>query len=139
MQIAAVSGRPYTAKIRSTRFGGEGTSGAVNGSRLPWRLNIDLRLDKTFTLTAKDKKPMTINIYFRVSNLLNRLNVVGVYAATGDPKNDGYLASSQGQSELTGVQAVQKQAYLNSYSWILNNPNNYAQPRRLYIGASLGF
>jgi outer membrane receptor for ferrienterochelin and colicin len=139
MQIAAVSGRPYTAKIRSTRFGGEGTSGAVNGSRLPWRLNIDLRLDKTFTLTAKDKKPMTINVYFRVSNLLNRLNVVGVYAATGDPKNDGYLASSQGLSELTGVQPAQKQAYLNSYSWILNNPNNYAQPRRLYIGASLGF
>ncbi len=139
MQIAAVSGRPYTSTIRATRFGGEGTSGAINGSRLPWRLNIDLRLDKTWSLTAKDKKPLTINVYFRVSNLLNRLNVIGVYSATGDPKNDGYLASDQGTSELSGITGAQIAAYQSSYSWILNNPNNYAQPRRLFIGAALGF
>lgn len=139
MQIAAVSGRPYTSKIRATRFGGEGTSGAINGSRLPWRLNIDLRLDKTWSLTAKDKKPLTINVYFRVSNLLNRLNVVGVYGATGDPKNDGYLASDQGTSELSGITGAQIAAYQSSYSWILNNPNNFAQPRRMFIGAALGF
>jgi len=106
---------------------------------LPWRLNLDLRLDKTFSLTAKDKRPLTINVYFRVSNLLNRLNVVGVYPATGDPKNDGYLTSSEGRSVLSGISAAQQKAYLSSYNWILLNPNNYAQPRRLYLGASVNF
>ena len=72
---SAASGRPYTAKLQPTRFGGNGTVGAINGNRLPWRFNLDTRVDKSFNLAAAGKKPLNINVYLRVSNLLNRKNV----------------------------------------------------------------
>ncbi|MEI6410437.1 MAG: TonB-dependent receptor, partial [Bacteroidota bacterium] len=139
--VSAVSGRPYTAKIRPTRFDGAGTVGSVNGSRLPWRINVDLRVDKSFDLTTKGKNPLSINVYLRASNLLNALNVIGVYGATGSATNDGYLASPDGRSVLRGIaeQGLNQQAYRDSYSWLLSNPGKYAQPRRIYVGAVLGF
>lgn len=141
MIVSAVSGRPYTQNLRPVRFGGEGTVGSINGNRLPWRFNVDLRADKTFNLTAANKKPLILNVYFRVSNLLNRRNVVGVYAATGSPTDDGYLASGEGAGVLRAVQeqGFNLDAYLSSYSWILRNPNLFSQPRRMFIGAAFSF
>lgn len=139
--INAASGRPYTAKFKPTRFGAAGTVGSVNGSRLPWRFNVDFRVDKTFHLNPKAKTPLDVNVYFRVANLLNRLNVLGVYGATGSPTDDGYLAFADGISAVRQVEesGLSKQAYLDSYSWLVRNPNNFAQPRRLFIGASFIF
>lgn len=141
IQALAISGRPYTSTIRPQRFGGEGRTSAINGSRLPWRFNLDLRVDKSFNLAPANKRPLNLNVYFRVSNLLDRRNVTGVYTATGSPSDDGYLASAEGQSVLSGVSAQgrSEEAYLASYSWILLNPNNYTLPRRMYIGAMLEF
>jgi len=139
--INAASGRPYTAKFRPTRFGSSGTVGSVNGSRLPWRFNVDLRIDKTFRLNPKAKTPLDVNVYFRASNLMNRLNVLGVYGATGSPTDDGFLALPDGQSIVrqVGDSGLNPQAYLDSYSWLVRNPNNFALPRRLFVGASLIF
>ena len=141
IQALAISGRPYTSTIRPQRFGGEGRTSAINGSRLPWRFNLDLRVDKSFNLAPANKRPLNMNVYFRVSNLLDRRNVTGVYTATGSPTDDGYLATAEGQSVLSGVSAQgrSEEAYLASYSWILLNPNNYTLPRRMYIGAMLEF
>ncbi len=139
--VSAASGRPYTAKFKPTRFGAAGTVGSVNGSRLPWRFNADFRIDKTFHLNPKAKVPLDVNVYFRVANLLNRLNVLGVYGATGSPTDDGFLATADGLSAIRQVedQGLNRQAYLDSYSWLVRNPNNFAQPRRLFIGASFIF
>jgi len=141
MQALAISGRPYTGTIRPQRFTGEGRTSAINGSRLPWRFNIDVRVDKSFNLAAANKRPLNLNIYFRVSNLLDRRNVTGVYTATGSPTDDGYLASAEGQSVLSGVSESgrSEEAYLASYSWILLNPNNFTLPRRMYVGALFEF
>jgi hypothetical protein len=141
MQIAAVSGRPYTARFRPTRFGGEGTVGAINGSRLPFRFNVDLRLDKTWSLTSSNKKPLTLNVYFRVSNLLNRRNVLAVYPVTGSTTDDGYLASGEGLATVNGIRnsGQSLQSYLDAYSWNVRNPNLFSLPRRLYVGAVFGF
>jgi len=140
-QVNAVSGRPYTAKIRPVRFGGDGTVGALNGNRLPWRLNVDLRLDKSFALTSGNKKPLNLNVYLRVANLLNRKNILGVYSATGSPYDDGYLATAEGQSILDGVvqQGASLDAYLASYSWIMLNGGFFSLPRRIYVGALFEF
>ncbi|HLP95043.1 MAG TPA: carboxypeptidase regulatory-like domain-containing protein [Saprospiraceae bacterium] len=137
----AASGRPYTQKFRPARFGANGTVGSVNGSRLPWRFNLDFRVDKTFRLNQKAKKPLDLNVYFRVANLLNRLNVLGVYAATGSPTDDGYLSIPDGQSVVRQVEesGLNPQAYLDSYSWLVRNPNNFALPRRVFLGASFTF
>ncbi|MFN0033709.1 MAG: carboxypeptidase regulatory-like domain-containing protein [Saprospiraceae bacterium] len=139
--INAASGRPYTAKFKPTRFDAEGTVGSVNGSRLPWRFNVDFRIDKTFRLNPKAKTPLQVNVYFRVANLLDRLNVLGVYAATGSPTDDGYLAFADGISQVRQVKesGLNEQAYLDSYSWRVRDPNKFAQPRRLYVGASFSF
>jgi hypothetical protein len=136
MQITAVSGRPYTAKEQPERFGAKGTLSSINGSRKPWRANVDLRVDKSFELT----KNLNLNIYFRVTNLLDRRNVVTVYGYTGDPRDDGYLATAEGQSILNGVKAQgREQAFSAAYNWSLLNPNNFTQPRRMYVGAVVEF
>ncbi len=141
MQISAVSGRPFTQKEIPQPFGASGTVGSVNGSRKPWRMNVDMRVDKSFALTAKGSKhALNLNVYFRVSNLLDIRNVVGVYGYTGSATDDGYLATSEGQSVLAGAQALGLyQAYNDNYQWALHDPNNYTQPRRMYIGAALDF
>jgi len=140
-QMSAVSGKPYTATLRSTRFGGAGTLGAINGNRLPWRMNVDMRVDKIFVLSGKGKNQFSVNVYFRAANLLNRKNVIGVYPTTGSPTNDGYLASQEGQSVVRGIteSGQNSEAYLASYSWVVQNPNNFTLPRRLYVGAIFGF
>ena len=141
LQLSAASGRPYTARLRPERFGGSGTLGAFNGSRVPWRTNLDLRVDKTFNLAAADKNPLSVNIYLRVANLLNQKNIVSVYSVTGSPTDDGYLATADGASIVNGIatQGRNVDAYLDSYSWRLLNPDNYTQPRRIYVGAALSF
>ncbi|MCB0523797.1 MAG: carboxypeptidase regulatory-like domain-containing protein [Lewinellaceae bacterium] len=142
LQIAAASGRPYTATLRPERFGGSGTLGSINGNRLPWRFNADLRVDKTFNLVkGEGKKPLSLNIYFRVSNLLNAKNIIGVYTATGSPIDDGYLATAEGQTSIDQVanQGGNVQAYLDAYSWSVRNPGNYTLPRRLFVGAAFQF
>ncbi len=140
-QINGASGKPYTAKLRPSRFGGDGTVGSINGNRLPWRINVDMRVDKTFVLTANNKKTLNLNIYLRIANLLNRKNIVGVYPVTGSPTDDGYLATGEGQSVLDGVvqQGRNLQGYLDAYSWTVQNGNNFTQPRRIYVGASFEF
>ncbi|MBK9338080.1 MAG: carboxypeptidase regulatory-like domain-containing protein [Lewinellaceae bacterium] len=142
LQLSGASGRPYTARQRAERFGGTGTLGALNGSRLPWRITLDLRLDKTFDLSsATSKNPLGLNVYLRVSNLLNQKNVLGVYPVTGSAYDDGYLATAEGQSILRGVedQGRDLDAYLASYSWAVLNPGRFSLPRRIYIGAALQF
>jgi hypothetical protein len=141
IQALAISGRPYTATIRPQRFGGEGRTSSINSSRLPWRFNVDMRVDKSFNLAPANKRPLNLNIYFRVANLLDRRNVTGVYTATGSPTDDGYLATTEGQSVLSGVeqQGRNQEGYLASYSWIMLNPDNFTLPRRMYIGALFEF
>ncbi len=141
LQLIGASGRPYTAKTRPTRYGGEGTVGAINGNRKPWRLTLDARVDKSFNLSAAGKRPLNVNVYFRVSNLLNRNNVVDVYPVNGSATDDGWLATAEARSIINGLDAEGRnsQAYLAAYSWALLDPNKFTLPRRMYVGAVLEF
>ena len=98
-------------------------------------------MDKSFNLAPAGKNPLNLNIYFRVANLLNRKNVIGVYPVTGSPTDDGYLATAEGQTIVEGIGDTGRNtaAYLDAYSWVVRNGNNYTQPRRLYVGAVFGF
>ncbi len=137
-----VSGRPYTAKNTPARFAGDGTKGSINGARKPWVFNIGLRVDKTFNIKlAKGKDPLGVNVYVRISNLLNTKNVLRVYPATGSPTDDGYLQSAIGLRELDKYIAEGRdiEAFQASYQWRLLNPDNYTLPRRIFVGASFNF
>ena len=52
---------------------------------------------------------MGLNVYCRVSNLLDRRNVLNVYSATGSATDDGYIASEIGSRQLENIEGSQRQ------------------------------
>ncbi|MCB9313636.1 MAG: carboxypeptidase regulatory-like domain-containing protein [Lewinellaceae bacterium] len=144
IQTSAVSGRPYTKNLVPTTFGGSGNSGTINGNRLPWRFNMDLRLDKRFDLSNKgveNARPLWLNAYLRVQNVLNIQNVLGVYSASGSPDDDGFLASTFGEGAVQTLNDVGRDPnfYLDVYSWAVLNPGFFNLPRRIFLGAIFEF
>jgi outer membrane receptor protein involved in Fe transport len=140
------SGIPYSKS--STVVGtqvGQGSyqlEGQINGSRMPWQLRIDARLDKDIEIKTgkkggKSGRPLYMNIYLEVLNILNTKNILGVYRATGNPDDDGYLAASQFQASIKAT--TNEAAYRDQYAISVNNPYNYSLPRRIRLGVSLGF
>lgn len=142
------SGTPYTARSRavgSELFSPQRASivGDVNGSRLPFVFRLDMRIDKDFLVTwrketeNKAAKTSYLNVSLQLLNLLGRSNISDVYAYTGNANDDGYLAASQFQNEITTT--VDEQAYRDQYNLKLNNPYNYELPRRIRLGLQLSF
>ena len=149
------SGLPYsqrTPAVADEEVGNAQTqylNGSLNGARLPWQFRADLRVDRNFSniwLNSKDKgdkrRAGNLNIYLQVLNLFNTQNVTMVHSYTGSPKDDGYLSSSFGVSELTAKYA-QGQAYgqgfQNLYNAKLNDGRYYSAPRMIRIGVQFDF
>jgi outer membrane receptor protein involved in Fe transport len=140
----AGSGTPYTRKgaaIDITDTRGAFLVGTINGSRLPWSYRTDLKIDKEIPLhfgkAGEDKNPITLNVYALVQNLFDVQNILGVYSFTGSPTDDGYLASSLGQSKAPGQ--TNPQSYRDLYNVYISNPNNFSIPRRIRLGISINF
>lgn len=141
------SGTPYTRYAQPVAVANT-IKGDINGSRLPWRYLLDLRLDKDFALTykkatdddgkvVKGKKQVYVNLYMYINNVLNTRNVTNVDGFTGRPDDDGYLVSPQGL--LRQRTQVNPQSFYDLYSVSLRNPNNIDLPRRINFGLSLNF
>ena len=137
LQAIAVSGRPYTARQTPTQLDGLTTIGAINGARKPWNLTLNLRVDKRFSIADN----LGLNVYLRISNLLDQRNVINVYPASGSADDDGFLASSRGADAIQVIQNSLREvdAYLASYQWRIINPNFFSLPRRMYLGAIFDF
>jgi hypothetical protein len=118
-------------------LGGSGTIGAINGSRKPWNYTLNLRIEKNFSVGNN----LGLNVYMRISNLLDTRNTINVYSVTGDPEDDGFLRSPFGQNQITTISNSQRelQSYLASYQWRLLNSDFYSLPRRIFVGASVDF
>lgn len=146
MVIRAGSGTPYTRQSNVTpeaQFGVQKRQildGSVNGSRLPWQVRMDLRIDKNIDLSwgsAENKKVANLNIYLQVLNVLNTRNVLNVYRYTGNPDDDGYLYAAQTQNAIAAQNS--EQSFRDLYSVKINNPSNYSIPRRIRLGIMLDF
>jgi hypothetical protein len=137
LQMVAVSGRPYTAQQTPLELGGAQVLGSLNGARKPWTFTLNLRVDRTVNIA----KGLPVNFYCRVSNLLDRQNVLNVYSVTGSAYDDGFLASTNGQDKITTIQNSARvvDAYLASYQWRLLNPAFFATPRHIFIGSIVNF
>jgi hypothetical protein len=103
---------------------------------------MDGRLDKDFAVgIGKDskgnKKENFLNAYLQVLNILNSRNIMGVYAATGNPDDDGYLAAAEYQSQINAQ--LDSQSYRDMYSISVNSPYNYTSPRMIRIGVGISF
>lgn len=143
LQSTAVSGRPYTRTLVPSALGGSGNAGTINGNRLPWRFNLDMRVDKRFNLTSgrEGARPLWLNAYLRVQNVLNIQNTLGVYSTSGSPDDSGFLASTFGESAIQTLVDVGRDPsyYLDVYSWALLNPGFFNLPRRVFLGAIFEF
>ena len=154
--LIAGSGNPYTQRSlagSSELATGSATrqpvQGDINGSRLPWTVRMDARLDRSFNINwgskseaneklwKEGKKQSNLNVYLQVLNVLNVKNIRNVYDFTGNPDDDGYLNAARFQNEIR--QQVSEQAFRDQYGLRLQNPFNYELPRRIRLGAQLSF
>lgn len=154
--LIGTSGNPYTQRSAagsSELLSGSQTpqpvEGDINGSRLPWTVRANVRLDRSFeinwgskteenkALWKQGKKQSYLNVYIQVLNALNQKNIQSVYSFTGNPEDDGYLNATQFQNEIR--QQVSEQAFRDQYGLRLQNPFNYELPRRIRLGAQLSF
>ncbi|HNX06079.1 MAG TPA: carboxypeptidase regulatory-like domain-containing protein [Bacteroidales bacterium] len=146
VSINGGSGIPYSrsSTVVGTQVGSGTYSllGQINGSRMPWQFRVDARLDKDIIIKTgkkgeKSGRPLFMNIYLEVLNVLNSKNVLSVYRATGNPGDDGYLTSADFQAQI--LAQTDSQAYIDQYSIKVNNPYYYSLPRRIRLGLSLAF
>ena len=140
------SGTPYTSQARATREanaigwqsnGQRSVEGGLNGARTPWQFRADLKLNKEFSVKIGSKKTADIEVYIQIQNLLNTQNVVHVYRVTGNPDDDGYLQSIEGQ--LASSSQNDPQAFVDQYKIKEINPSNYSIPRRVHLGVAFNF
>ena len=137
------------------------TLGDINAARMPWQFNVNLKADKDFTFKVGKKsgdstkpdsrKEVSLNVYLQIRNLLNNENVISVNRFTGDPVNDGYLSSAQGQLQLTSRNAEslgKGESFRDLYNLALEYPqtdvdrgifSNFRLPRVIQLGAILNF
>ena len=109
------------------------TEGSINGSRLPWQFNMDINLDKNFTLKfggeGEKAKEMNMNLYLWIGNILNTQNINSVYRFTGVSNDDGYLAAAQYQPLINSQNNPDFSR--NYYSMYVDNPFNLGVPRTI--------
>ncbi len=147
LSVNGGSGTPFTASrtVSSPISGGNSLlQGTYNGSRIPASFRFDLRVDKDFKFSlGKNKEGESkgreafVNVYLQVLNLLNSKNIVGVYAATGNANDDGYLTAPEWQREISSQ--VDPQSYIQMYELYVNSPYNYSMPRHIRLGLSINF
>lgn len=139
------SGTPYNA---SSNVNSPLTStsnilkGSYYGSRLPWAFRFDLRLDKDFDLKlgkkdSENRRDAYLNVYLQVLNLLDAKNIIAVYAATGNPDDDGYLTAPEWQREIQTQ--TDADAYYELYSLYVDYAGHYAAPRQIRLGVIFNF
>lgn len=141
LSFRAVSGTPYTARSAVISNVGASTSsgtsiGDVNGSRLPWTMSIDARLDKQFPVKF-GKKTSNMVVYLQVFNVLDRRNIQGVNPFTGNPNDDGFLNAPEFQQFIR--QQNNEQSYRDLYTLAIDNPGSFELPRRMRLGIQLSF
>ena len=144
------SGFPYSrsstivSEVASTDYSRPILEGSINGSRLPWQFNVDLRVYKGFNVffgkkeEGDKRKFMNMEVYLQVLNLFNFKNVVGVYRYSGNANDDGFLIDPQTQAYIDN-RIPDSQAFRELYAMKVANPYNYAQPRRIRLGLLVNF
>ncbi len=141
------SGTPYsrqsniTQDAALTKSQSHTLSGQPNGSRLPWTYRIDVRIDKNFIFKfggENEKQKVTVlNAFITINNVLNRRNILNVYRYTGNANDDGFLTAAVSQQEINSK--VNTQSFIDLYSIVINNPNNFSAPRTIRLGVIYNF
>jgi len=134
----AQSGRPYTRAFSNTQTT---IVGSYRGARLPWGFYCDGVVDKTWNIKVNKKnggfRNTWLNASVSVRNIFDIRNVVGVYAVTGSPTDNGYLTDPETQTVINSY--TDPQSYRELYTIMLNSGWNYSQPRTIRLILTYGF
>jgi len=100
---------------------------ALNSGVMPSTFNLSMQVDKGFDLMGTK-----LNVYLQINNLLNTEIVRDVYAATGEPGNDNWLATAEGQAVWLDKygETIGEELYNSKVS----HPYNWGQPRQVRFG-----
>ena len=130
----AQSGRPYTkafSNSQSTIVGG------FRGARLPWGFYFNIIADKVWPVKV-GKRETYITAAVTVNNLFDIRNIVGVFAVTGNPEDNGYLTDPESQRVINSY--IDPQAFRDIYTITLRNGTwNYSSPRTIKLSLSYNF
>ncbi|MEO0558499.1 MAG: hypothetical protein AAF170_09980, partial [Bacteroidota bacterium] len=143
--LSAQSGLPYTGVEPNTGFtsGDSFTTpaqGGINGARLPWTHQFDVRLDRQIPVGLA-----TLEVFAWIENVFGTENVLAVYRSTGRPDDDGYLETANGQSQFsTPERQALYRAYISGPVNVGGNqsaaaPFFYGQPRQIRLGLRASF
>lgn len=105
----------------------------LGASSMPAAFNVDMRVDKSFTIYDRLKA----NIYISVLNLLNAKNVQNVYLTTGAASDNGYLSNPLTYQEQLRAQGQQ---YIDMYQLLTLQRNGlYSGMRQVRLGVRLEY
>ncbi len=105
--------------------------GGINEDRLPWTNRLDLRIQRRFQVGAKG----TVTAFLWMQNVLNTVNVQGVYRYSGLPDDDGFLSTAGGAQFLESAQPVAE----TLYRFRNRSLGNFGLPRLTRLGVRLDF
>jgi outer membrane receptor protein involved in Fe transport len=132
------SGYPYTLEtISQTNLGDarfQVPLEPIGYSTTPWTFDVDLRIDKTVTIASLDAM-----FYIYVQNILNAQNADNVFIRTGDPANDGWLGTTQGQAYAANQSNPALYQNLYNAAFLGMNANNYMPPRQIRFGVKIDY
>jgi hypothetical protein len=147
------SGHPYTRGVGGANLEGEARSRRpiepLNASSTPSTFQVDLRLDKTFSIIDR----LQANIYVSVVNLFDARNVENVFLRSGSSTDDGFISNPELEAQLIetyGSQYVDvyKAINIDYYEQYQNsvatnfgglNPLFYGPPRQIILGVKLSY
>ncbi|MEO8398372.1 MAG: TonB-dependent receptor [Ignavibacteriaceae bacterium] len=97
------SGHPFTQGIGGADLEGDARDRQpiepLNSSTTPWNYQVDLRIDKSFSIFDK----LGANIYLFVINVLDTKNIQNVFLRTGSATDDGYLSDPTSGGQLVST------------------------------------
>jgi hypothetical protein len=113
--LRAASGLPYTptfvrpeGSVEEALEPAEVVPGSLNESRMPWVWQVDVAVSQLLSLFGRDVRAL-----LEVRNLTNRENAQRVYGATGEPDDDGWLQTPEGQAAVERNGSSFRRAYLD--------------------------
>ena len=132
--VVAQSGRPYTKAYSITQ---STIVGSYRGARLPWGFYCNVIVDKNWPIKV-GKRMTYLNTAITVNNLFDIRNIVGVFAVTGSPTDNGYLTDPETQAIINNY--LDPQSFRDLYSIYLSNATwNYSSPRHVKLSLSYSF
>ena len=133
------SGFPYTLETVSQNNLGDARFQVplepIGYSSTPWTFEVDLRIDKTVSFGPS----LDAMFYIYVQNLLNKQNANDVFIRTGDPANDGWLGTTEGQAYAAAQTNPAQYEALYNDAFLGGNANNFQPPRQIRFGVKIDY